>query len=133
MNIHLGRIEKRKALAHLLVDSAKVNICVVTETRFLPNRGDELMKEIFEKEYEWYGRERKDQKARGGEGGVGILVRKGLGRTKVVKVSERYDLIWLEVEMSEATLVIAGVYLSPEFSQKEGSLEELLGGRYGKV
>ena len=63
INIHLGRIEKRKALAHLLIDSAQVDIVVVTETRFLEGRGSELMNEVFNSDYEWYGRERGGQKA----------------------------------------------------------------------
>ena len=39
INVHLGRIEKRRSLRHLLVDRAQVDICVVAETRFIEGRG----------------------------------------------------------------------------------------------
>lgn len=115
INIQLGRIEKRRALAHLLIDRALVDICVVTETRFLEGRGEELMEEVFAKNYKWLGRDRKKQKAKGGEGGVGILMRKGAGEAKLVKVSEKYDILWVEIKCEAEIFLIAGVYLSPEY------------------
>lgn len=126
INIQLGRSEKRKALAHLLIDRAQVDLAVVTETRFLKDRGEELMKEIFNLDYEWYGRERRGQRSSGGEGGVGILVRKGTGEVKLLKVSDKYDVIWVEVNIAETKVAVAGVYLSPECSKNGVTLEELL-------
>ncbi len=126
MNIHLSRVERRRALSHLLIDSGKVDVCVVSESRFIEGRGEELMQEIFREEYEWYGRDRRGQRSKGGEGGVGILMRKGIGEANVIKISDNYDLIWLKIEIKQEILAIGGVYLSPEYSNRVGSLEELL-------
>ena len=104
---------------------------MVAETRFIEGRGSELMNEVFGPDFSWVGRDRKKQRARSGEGGIGILVRRGLGEAKVLKVSETSDSLWIELKMTEATLIIAGVYLSPEYSKKEvafiDALEELQG------
>ena len=67
INIHLGRIYKRKMLLKLLIDR-KVDICVVSETRFLKGRGKEAMEEAFGEKFEWFGREKKNQGSKGGRG-----------------------------------------------------------------
>jgi len=53
-----------------------IDLCVVTETWFRDESGDRLMsKSLNESKYEWYGRDRRDQKSWTGDGGVGVLVR----------------------------------------------------------
>jgi hypothetical protein len=124
MNMPLGKIEKRKQLRHLVEDRARVDVCVVAETRFIKGRGEYLMNEIFKEDYSWFGKEREQRKARGGKGGVGILIRNDIGRSREIKRSKKSDTIWIEVKMEEETLIIGGVYWSPEDNQ-DGP-EELL-------
>ena len=71
--MHLGRVEKRRMLRHLLSDRAQVDVCVVAETRFLEGRGQNLMCEIFSKEYTWYGKIEVDKRARGEKGELEYL------------------------------------------------------------
>lgn len=121
--MHLGKIEKRKALLHLLVDQAQVDICVVAETRFIKGRGCDLMEEVFKEEFVWYGKDRVTN-IKGGIGGVGILIRKGVGITREVKRSKTSDVIWVEIKMGEEVLLVAGVYWSPGEDLVE-SIQEL--------
>ena len=53
-------------------------------------------------------------------------MRKGTGEVKLLKVSDKYDVIWVEVNIAETKVAVAGVYLSPECSKNGVTLEELL-------
>lgn len=120
----LGKIEKRRQCKHLVVDRAGIDICVIAETRFFSGRGTELMKEIFLEDYAWFGKD-SDRKIRGGTGGVGILVRNGIGTCKEIKRSEKSDTIWIEIKIDKEILIVGGVYWSPSLENPEEVLEEL--------
>ena len=68
----------------------------------------------------WYSRERKEQKRRNGEGEVGILIKKNIGKTQIIKSSKKFDTLWIKLERkdSKLTFFIAAVYISPEGSAR---------------
>src|SRR5689334_22730119 len=68
----------------------------------------------FGDSFAWFGRERNDQKSAHGFGGVGILVRKGCGEVSLVKVYERFEVIWIKLVLSADTFFICGVYIPPD-------------------
>ena len=124
--MHLRKLEKRKMFVSLC-SLAQVDLCVVSETKLDPGQGQVSMNEVIDsKEFEWMSKERKDQKSKGGEGGVGILVRKRLGKLDRVKTSERFEILWVQVEVGSELLFIAAVYLPPLNSRKKVVREEFI-------
>lgn len=89
-----------------------LDICAVTETWFKVGI-DYMSKSIDNDKYVWISRERQNQKARNGEGGVGIIIKRSLGKISLVRVSKRYDMIWVEIDRNGMCLYIAAVYISP--------------------
>jgi len=69
--------------------------------------------------FTWFGRDRRKQRLISGEGGVGILVRNRIGRTTVAKVSNDFDIIWIQINIGIETLYIAAVYMSPIGTTRE--------------
>ena len=66
-----------------------LDICAVTETWFKENRGERDMKSTIDVEkYQWIGRERKNQRSCSGDGGIGFLVNKRVGKIDVVRISK---------------------------------------------
>ncbi len=98
------------------MDITNLDICVLTETCIKEGRGEEFSKVIENEIFVWYSRERKEQKRRNGEGGVGILIKKNVGRTQIIKSSKKFDTMWIKLERedSKLTFFIAAVYISPE-------------------
>jgi len=72
----------------------------------------------MKKSLSWFSRERQKQKARSGEGGIGIIVKKSIGKSKVIKVSKLYEIMWIEVIREEEKIYLAAVYMSPESSAR---------------
>src|SRR4051794_13238698 len=52
-----------------------------------------------------FGRDRRDQKSWTGDGGVGLLVKKGIAEVKVVRVSEEFDMMWIELKRTGCRVV----------------------------
>ena len=127
INIHVGSEYKRN-LMYNLIDVTKLDVCVITETWIKEGRGEEFNKVIENEIFVWYSRERKEQKRRNGEGGVGILIKKNVGKSQIIKSSKKFDTLWIKVEREDSKLLffIAAVYISPEGSArgKEG-IEQL--------
>ena len=85
------------------------------------------MREVIDQsKFVWLSRERKKQKSDGGEGGVGILVRKSLGRVSRAKTSETFDILWVQVELGREVFFIAAVYLPPVNSSRKVEREVFL-------
>jgi endonuclease/exonuclease/phosphatase family metal-dependent hydrolase len=120
LNIHLGRFEKRQIVYSWVSRIVKLDVCVITETRFREGVGDSLMGEVINpEEYAWYGRDRKAQRSLSGEGGVGILIKKNIGTAKVVKVSKLWDMIWVKISLNGENIMVGGIYLSPADTTRE--------------
>ena len=99
----------------MVCNLAQVDICAVSETKLKPENGEDCMREVIDQsKFVWLSRERKKQKSDGGEGGVGILVRKSLGRVSRAKTSETFDILWVQVELGREVFFIAAVYLPPQ-------------------
>ena len=95
-----------------MICTVNLDICVVTETWF--KEDIDYMSQVIDKEkYVWFSRERQKQKARNGEGGVGVIVKRSLGKCTVVRVSKRHDILWLELDKNSLCVYIAAVYISP--------------------
>jgi len=117
--MHLGKLSKRQNVYAWLSSVVKIDICAIVETRFLEGYGETLMDEVLNTgKFTWFGRDRKGQRALSGEGGVGLLVRKSLGEAKVIKVSKKWDIIWVQMSLGNEQVFFAGVYLSPNDSTK---------------
>ena len=102
-----------------LMNMINIDICVVTETWFKEGKSEGDMRSTMNKnKYQWFSRERKKQKARSGEGGVGILVKKKLGETKLVKISKEYEMMWIEIHNGSEKLYISAVYINPAGSPR---------------
>src|SRR5690349_11332524 len=108
MNVHLSRLDKRRDFYAFLCNTVQIDICVVSETKLREGEGKEKMVEVIDGEvFEWFGRERKQQRSKSGEGGVGLLVRKNVGKAEVAKVSNLFDILWLRLVVREETLFLA--------------------------
>ena len=120
-------LEKRKLFVTVVCNLAQVDICAVSETKLKPENGEESMREVIDQNrFVWLSRERKKQKSDGGEGGVGVLVRKSLGRISRVKSSETFDILWVQVELCSESLFVAAVYLPPVNSSRKVEREVFL-------
>lgn len=119
-NVHVGSDYKRN-LMYNLMDITNLDICVLTETCIKEGRGEEFSKVIENEIFVWYSRERKEQKRRNGEGGVGILIKKNVGKTQIIKSSKKFDTMWIKLERedSKLTFFIAAVYISQKVYQEE--------------
>lgn len=129
MNVHLGREENRKVFVGM-VSMVGLDVCVVTETWFREGEGDRQMgKTLEESNYLWFGRDRKNQRSWAGDGGVGILIKKGTGVCRVVRESRENDMFWVELKIGDINWYIGAVYMCPEGSSRNndvsGHLQEL--------
>lgn len=97
MNIHVCS-EYRRNLFCGLISMINLDICIITETWIKEGNSKIMLNGIDSKKYEWVSREREKQKTDSGEGGVGILVNRELGKIEVVKVSKRFETIWIKIE-----------------------------------
>ena len=78
MNTHL-RTSVNRDLLYGVVQDLKLDIIAVTETWFEVNTSNKLVGNVFGDDFVWFGKERVKQTSPRGEGGVGVLVRKGWG------------------------------------------------------
>lgn len=117
-------VAKRQVFYAWVDQVVRLDICVVTETRFREGVGDSLMAEVIdEEEFSWFGRDRRKQRSLTGDGGVGILVRKSLGEVKVAKVSQNWDSIWIQIKTPHELVFVGAVYMSPAGSPRVDSEE----------
>jgi hypothetical protein len=125
LNIH-GGTEQQRNLFCGLIKLLNLDICIITETWLKEDRSNEFKKSIDNEEYEWYSRERRKQKASSGEGGIGIVLKKKVGKIQVVKVSKEYEMLWLEITRGKYKFYVAAIYMSPENSRRASdSLQQL--------
>jgi hypothetical protein len=118
INVHIGKKERRNEIIGML-SWIGIDLCVVTETWFREGSGDRLMSESLENsEYEWYGRDRRVQKSWSGDGGVGVIVRKGIGEVSIMKVSKKFDMLWLKIKRGEGDLYVAAAYCCVDGSMR---------------
>ena len=116
MNIHLCSNYKRD-LWYGMVCMLDLDVCVVTET-WIKEGVNLVSKTIDNRQYQWFSRERQKQKARSGEGGVGVLVKRNIGEVSVVDRSKEFDMMWIEIDRPSCKMYIAVVYISPEGSPR---------------
>src|SRR5690242_18253401 len=110
INIHLSRLDRRRDFCAFICNTVQIDICIVTEIRFKEGQGGDKMAEVLdEKVFSWFGRDRKNQRALGGEGGVGILFRKNVGQTQVEKVSSLFDILWIRINLGGEIVFLAAV------------------------
>ena len=127
MNMHLSRLDKRRDFCAFICNTVQIDICAVTETKFKKGQGEEKMKEVIDEEiYMWLNKERAKQRSRGGEGGVGFLVRKSAGQVQIEKVSNLFDILWIRVQVEEEILFLAAVYMSPVNTTRDTDAAEFL-------
>ncbi len=126
MNVHLSNERNRNVFVGAM-STLEVDVCVVTETWFREGLGDNVMERSLEgSSFQWFGRDRKDQKSWFGDGGVGFIVRKDIGNCKIVKVSRDHDTLWMELRRGAQLLYIAGVYICPEGSTRDNDFRRQL-------
>ena len=102
-----------------LMNMINIDICVITETWFKEGKSERDMRSSMNKnKYQWFSRERKKQKARSGEGGVGILVKRELGEAKLIKISKEYEMMWVEIQNGSEKLYVSAVYINPAGSPR---------------
>jgi len=124
MNVHIGKEENRNVFVGAVSSIAKLDMCVVTETWFREGEGEKIMERtLAESEYGWFGRDRKSQKRWYGDGGVGVLVKKGIGECKVAKVSKEHDMLWLEIKRGAFRVFVGAVYMCPEGSSRNSDVK----------
>ena len=76
MNIHLCSSYRRN-LFYGMFGMLNLDVCVVSETWF--KEGIDYMNKLIDNDkYVWFSRERQKQKARSGEGGVGVIAKRSL-------------------------------------------------------
>lgn len=68
---------------------------------------------------------KEDQKSYSGEGGIGFLVNKRVGRIEEVRVSKKNEILWIKVTSKE-DLFLAVVYMTPEGSTRDSDSQQLL-------
>lgn len=69
MNVHLSNERNRNVFVGAM-STLEVDVCVVTETWFREGLGDKVMEKALEgSSFQWFGRDRKDQKSWFGDGG----------------------------------------------------------------
>ena len=114
LNIHLTVKEKREELINFISSRADVDILGICETWFKPDLGKEVMGESLQNsEYEWYGLDRKKQTTKQGDGGVGFLIRKRVGKIEVAKSHLENDILWIKIAFGSSCLFLCIVYISP--------------------
>ena len=114
LNIHLTVKEKREELINFISSRADVDILGICETWFKPGLGKEVMTECLENsEYEWYGLDRKKQTTKQGDGGVGFLIRKRVGKIEIAKSHLENDILWIKLDFGRSCLFLCIVYISP--------------------
>lgn len=121
VNHHLTNVDSRRDLLEM-VTWAGLDVCGVTETWIREGRGEDIFQD---QKFEWMGRERKGQRSYSGDGGVGMLVAKKLGKARVVKRSKNFDCLWVRLDVG-GKLFIAIVYAPPARSSTGLRLEDLL-------
>lgn len=127
INMHLSRLDKRRDFYAFICNTVQIDICVVSETRFQEGQGGGKMEEVIDQEiFQWFGRERKQQRLKSGEGGVGILFRKSVGKVEVAKISNLFDILWVRIETCGEILFLAAVYMSPLNTSRETDAAEFL-------
>ena len=79
--MHLSRVEKRRSIINFASNIANVDVLGITETWFKEGKGNDLMlASLVNSDYCWYGRDRPKQTTYSGDGGVGFLIKKNLGK-----------------------------------------------------
>src|SRR5690349_16763446 len=99
-----------------VVQLQKLDITVVVETWFELNTSNRIMGKMFSNQFDWFGKERADQKSLSGSGGVGILIRKGIGEVSLIKMYDQFEGMWIRCICGDSTLFICGVYIPPDGS-----------------
>ena len=81
-----------------------IDICCVTESR-LDSRRDGIFGEMFGDVFNCFIRSRRNMKRLDpGSGGVVVLVKKDLGKARLMKNGKCEDLVWVEVEGKDTSL-----------------------------
>ena len=106
------------------MEDIKVDICVVTETFFREDVAGKMINKIFGSDFLWFGRERKIKKR--ASGGVGIICRKNIGNFSLVKISTKYEFIWVKMVRNQDVYFIGAVYIPPSESKRELARDVLL-------
>lgn len=99
----------------------------MTETWFKEGIGKRVMERMIDLEkYQWIGRERKNQKSCSGDGGIGFLINKRIGKVEEVRQSKNNEILWIKIT-GKTELYLAVIYMTPEGSSRENdSLQTLL-------
>ena len=122
INAHLQK-ERNRSLLYGIIEDVKVDICVVSETFFRDN-SSRMIEKVFGSDFMWFGRERKIRKR--ASGGVGILCRKSIGNFSLVKISSKYEYLWIKLDRNQDMYYICGVYIPPSKSKRELAPDVLL-------
>jgi hypothetical protein len=113
MNAHIKTPHNRSIFSRIVQD-LKLDIVVVVETWFQLNTSNKLMGKTFGSEFDWFGKERVDQKGSTGSGGIGILIRKATGIVSFIKAYDLFEGMWVKCVCGELSLFICGVYIPPD-------------------
>ena len=96
----------------------EIDICCVSETHLNDER-KLIFEKVSEKQIHVVVKNRADVKdSRKGSGGVAILVRKKIGKIKVIKIKTSDGLLWVQIESSSRFIYVASVYLVPRGSTR---------------
>ena len=115
MNVHLRSTFNLQKFSSV-VQLQKLDITVVTETWLDLNTSSKIMGKTFGSQFDWFGRERADQKSSSGSGGIGILIRKGIGEVSLIKMYDQFEGMWIKCICGDITLFVCGVYIPPDGS-----------------
>ena len=108
MNIKISNEDKRSDILVHICKISELDICLFVDTGF-EKMGNVSMSNLLDKMgYHWISVDRKRK-----NGGIGFMVRKGLGAEGVKPKNP--NVLWLRVE-SNPPLFIGGVYRSPTTS-----------------
>jgi exonuclease III len=125
-NIHSIRTDTKKHEVYGIMELLKLDLLVITES-WLDKESSEIeMEKAFGDKFQWFSRSREKQRTIKVFGGVGILVRKSVGVSSIVRISKVYEIIWICVRFKEETLYIAAIYVPPVNSQYTDDFPQLL-------
>ena len=112
MNAHICA-DSNRSLFSGLVQDLKLDVVVVVETWFEVNTSNKLVGNALGDSFCWFGREQDGHNKYRGEGGIGILVRKGIGEVSMVKVYQEFQGMWVKFICGKDIFFICGVYIPP--------------------
>ena len=109
------------------LEDNNVDICCITETHLkdtnIGRRQNKKKKfqntefhKFFKDSYEVITKNRRNQRGRRGHGGIGIMIKRNIGKVREIEQKRQDGLLWTEISCGHRKIYIATDYMVPAVS-----------------